>query len=451
MGLRTYNAKRNFSQTPEPKGKMLKAGGQRFVVQEHHASRLHFDFRLEMAGVLKSWSVPKGPSLDPKDKRLAVTTEDHPVDYLNFEGRIAKGNYGAGEVRVWDIGTYQVVDGRDPVKALNAGKLTFTLEGKKLRGEFTLIRLKQKDRDWLLIKGKDDFAKPGWKLELILKTKAKATSRTEDGRAPAREKTPDSTLKAGQLSGAIKLNVDDNIVALTNLDKVYWPDDNYTKGDLIRYYHDIAEYILPYLNDRPLILKRYPNGIARSSFHQHNVVKAPEYIRTVEVAVKEGHDVDYVVGGDLATLLYTTNLGAIEQHPWHSRTRNLDRPDWIIFDLDPGEEVTFGDVCKIALEVRTVLAKIELDSYAKTSGSRGIHIYVPIKPEYSYHQAFAFAERIALLTVKQAPQIATVERSLKQRRPRRDLCRLHAKCSRKIDRSALLRESASWCSSISTA
>ncbi len=232
------------------------------------------------------------------------------------------------------------------------------------------------------------------------------------------EMSPDIAFKSGPLSGGIKLNIKGDIVALTNLDKVYWPDDNYTKGDLIRYYYDIAEYILPYLNDRPLILKRYPNGIARGSFHQHNVVKAPQFIRTVEIAVKEGHDVDYLVGGDLATLLYTTNLGAIEQHPWHSRTRNLDRPDWIIFDLDPGKEVPFEDVCKIALEIRTVLANIELDSYAKTSGSRGIHIYVPIKPEYSYHEAFAFAEGIARLTVEQTPQIATVERSLKQRRPR---------------------------------
>jgi DNA ligase D-like protein (predicted polymerase)/DNA ligase D-like protein (predicted 3'-phosphoesterase) len=434
MGLETYHAKRNFAQTPEPKGRMHKEGQRRFVVQEHHASRLHFDFRLEMAGVLKSWSVPKGPSLDPIDKRLAVSTEDHPVDYLNFEGRIADGNYGAGEVRVWDIGDYEMVNDLDPVKAVEAGKITFILKGRKLRGEFSLIRLKQKDRDWLLIKGKDKFAKPGWKLKTILgtapKTARKTTDKTTDKTTPRTEPTSrisgDSekemsavrALNSNNLSGGMKLKVKGNTIQLTNLDKVYWPEDKYTKGDLIRYYYKISEYILPYLNDRPLILKRYPNGIARGSFHQHNANVAPDHIPTVEIAVKEGHDVNYIVGGHLLTLLYTTNLGAIEQHPWHSRTRNLDHPDWIVFDLDPGEATQYEDVCRIALSIRGILNNMGLDGYAKTSGSRGMHIYVPIKPEYDYPQIANLAAWIAQMTVQQAPKIATIERSLKNRNPR---------------------------------
>src|SRR5215212_10144109 len=165
MGLETYHQKRDFRRTPEPRGKVSKANRHRFVGQEHHASMLHFDFRLEMDGVLKSWSVRKGPSQDPADKRLAVMTEDHPVEYLKFEGHIPAGNYGAGEHMMWDTGKYELLGG-DPLAQLEAGRLKFRLDGKKLRGEFNLVRLGGRDNQWLLIKGKDEFAEPGWRLEL---------------------------------------------------------------------------------------------------------------------------------------------------------------------------------------------------------------------------------------------------------------------------------------------
>lgn len=168
MALEDYNHKRNFKETTEPNGK-VKASGEKlkFVIQRHAASRLHYDFRLEMDGVLKSWAIPKGPSLNPSDKRLAMMVEDHPYDYRTFEGSIPKGNYGAGEVEIWDEGTYEPIekvkgktDDLTMRAELHKQSLKFILHGKKLKGEFALVKIKnpKEDNAWLLIKHKDDFA-----------------------------------------------------------------------------------------------------------------------------------------------------------------------------------------------------------------------------------------------------------------------------------------------------
>jgi bifunctional non-homologous end joining protein LigD len=161
MSLNEYNSKRNFKKTPEPSGAMSDTPQQsnkgilRFVIQKHNASRLHYDFRLETRdGVLLSWAVPKGPSLDPRQKRLAVETEDHPVDYIDFEGVIPEGNYGAGTVIVWDIGIYTTE--RDIRQQFRDGKISFTLSGTKIKGSFALIRIRQRHKQWLLIKSGDD-------------------------------------------------------------------------------------------------------------------------------------------------------------------------------------------------------------------------------------------------------------------------------------------------------
>jgi bifunctional non-homologous end joining protein LigD len=158
---------RDFGQTPEPSGASSKKRVKKlvFVVQKHHASHLHYDFRLEMEGVLKSWAIPKGPSYDPSVRRLAMMTEDHPYDYKDFERVIPEGNYGAGNVIVWDNGTWEFLGpGEDPVKALKAGKLTFVMKGKKLIGEWALVRLNKPGRgnEWLLLKHRDEFAAPNF-------------------------------------------------------------------------------------------------------------------------------------------------------------------------------------------------------------------------------------------------------------------------------------------------
>lgn len=440
MGLELYHQKRDFARTPEPRGKVAKRNLHRFVVQEHHASMLHFDFRLEMGGVLKSWSIRKGPSLDPADKRLAVETEDHPVEYLKFEGHIPEGNYGAGEHMIWDAGTYEIVDGTDALKGLEDGKLKFRLRGKKIEGEFNLVKLGGRDKQWLLIKSRDEHATPGWKLRQLAggedeseadKTRSRKTlegkraAHKEVKKYSAKDDEKNSQVvplsrafKNANLSGDVKVKISRDIVSLTRLDKIYWPESGYTKGNLISYYNDVSEYILPYLKDRPLIMKRYPDGIAGKFFHQHDVDEAPDYVRTVELEVEEGHAVDYIVGDNLATLLYMANLGAIERHPWHSRVRNIDCPDWFVFDLDPGKGVEFTTICELALGVKDVLERLGLKGYAKTSGSRGIHVYVPIKPQYDYEQIAAFAERVATIVAREHAQIATVERALARRKPK---------------------------------
>ncbi|MBN9481911.1 MAG: 3'-phosphoesterase [Bacteroidetes bacterium 43-93] len=168
MSLSKYNQKRNFNDTPEPAGKSRKADSKLiFVVQRHHASHLHYDFRLELNGVLLSWAVPKGPSLNPADKRLAMMVEDHPIDYATFEGDIPEGNYGAGHVDVWDHGTYEPVNEQSEVitptefkSNLHKGSIKFRMKGKHLKGEFALVKLKRgkEDNSWLLIKHRDKYA-----------------------------------------------------------------------------------------------------------------------------------------------------------------------------------------------------------------------------------------------------------------------------------------------------
>lgn len=171
--LSTYKKKRDFKKTPEPSGKVKKTGSKKlsYLIQKHAASHLHYDFRLELDGVLKSWAVTKGPNLDPSVKRLAVEVEDHPLEYGKFEGTIPKGQYGGGTVMLWDTGWWEPLD--DAQKELKKGKLTFKLHGKRLQGEWALVRMRKSKDDkrtnWLLIKKEDEFARIGKGDELLIK------------------------------------------------------------------------------------------------------------------------------------------------------------------------------------------------------------------------------------------------------------------------------------------
>ena len=765
MALEKYREKRRFEKTPEPPGRVEpRRGDLRFVVQKHQASRLHYDFRLELDGVLKSWAVPKGPSLDPADKRLALMVEDHPLEYRTFEGIIPAGNYGAGTVMVWDEGTYEPADPGDAVATLRhgltKGHLRFTLHGKKLRGQFSLVKIKKDEGNaWLLFKHADAFAtqedvreldrsvvskrgleqiaaqangrgevwqsnraaaaprnrrarilhaptrpvkarlavsrgnapmphnvkpmlatmagepfdKEGWLFEikwdgyraiaeiehgrvrlysrnsLSFETKfppvvdelrrlghdavldgeivvfddegkpqfqlvqsyqktgkgalayvvfdllyldgqdlrrlplverkdrladlvkklssvhlsehIETTGRAffEAARARGLEgivaKNGKSPYQEGQRGphwlkikirrqqeaviggftrprgsrtafGALVLGIyegDDlvyvghtgsgfdqkGLIAMherlaplvqkacpfrekpktnapvqwvepryvcevafqewtedgsmrhpiylglredksprevrrelpqathaaptsratraakhpaaeakfTNLDKVYWPEDGFTKGDLIAYYKELAPVMVPHLKDRPLSMNRHPNGIHGPNFFQKNTSdqNLPPFIETTMVASDTHDTIQYLMVQNEATLLYVANLGCIEINPWNSRLPKLDYPDYLVIDLDP-QDVTFPQVVEAAQKVHKLLEKRCSESYCKTSGKRGLHIYVPLGARYDYDQTKQFAELIAHIVHKTLPRTTSVLRNPAQRR-----------------------------------
>jgi bifunctional non-homologous end joining protein LigD len=812
MALTLYKKKRSFKETPEPTGGKASSSELRFVIQKHDASHLHYDFRLEMDGVLKSWAIPKGPSTDPAVKRLAMMVEDHPYDYRNFEGIIPKGQYGGGTVIVWDEGTYEPLEEAEGKKAqektllkqLKSGSLKFRLHGEKLKGEFALVHTHGRgDNSWLLIKHRDEFAKTsditkkdksvisgktimqvektsdniygqtkkpgtvkkaatksiakkspakktvtvkktavkkkiellsgkkaafpkdlqpmlatlvdkpfddeGWQYEIkwdgyrtvaycnkgkielrsrnnksfnekfypiynalkaqslnavldgeiivsgesgishfgslqnwrseadgelkyyvfdilwlegrslmdlplterrdILRNllpqndtiylsenfvasgtefyataakmglegimakksdslytpglrsrewlKIKTNKRQEvviggftknddssklfsallvgvydgnklnymgkigtgfsdqlqkemmqqfkplvtkkvpfasepDINKPSRfqpnpphatatwlvptlvcevsftELTSDGIMrhpsfegmridksakqvimeKATPVKNAVKgksilhktkllktepkterktvLNPTDETQArkingheinFTNLSKVYWPKDKITKRDMLNYYYQAAPYMLPYMKDRPMSLNRHPNGINGESFYQKDVTgKVPDWIATFPYHTDEGGDRNFLVCKTEADILYMASLGCIEMNPWSSRIKKPDHPDWCIIDLDPSEKNKFEKVIEAANMTKQVLDSAGIDSYCKTSGSTGLHIYIPLGAKYTYEHSKEFARVIVTLVRNQLPSFTSIERVVKNRK-----------------------------------
>lgn len=629
MGLSKYKAKRDFESTPEPAGKKGKKGKLlSFVIQKHNATRLHYDFRLELEGVLKSWAIPKGPSMKVGDKRLAVMVEDHPFEYKDFYGEIPEGNYGAGIVDILDKGTYKPYKAppdADYEKILNQmlmkGDLKVVLDGKYIKGAFALVRLKNQDDDdqknWLMIKKKDSFElsefdisklKPviqsGLKKQKKAGTKSSSTSKslagsiekafeslkkpmryTEDiklkGDAdwlfennlsgnrvitkvlngecefsftnheltsrklsslkrelkkieedvifdgvivttdsgeqtpntaitlwvfdllylnghnlidlplknrkellnnllsnysfkylmnlPVRSgkaneilqeriendangiiaKDPDSNYEPGKSSNSwIKIAIENQALdkkkakknkgnqldqlnaqreqvlsfgskklKVTNLSKIYWPDEGITKGELVSYYQRISKYILPYLKNRPQSLNRFPNGIKGSSFYHKDmeVSQLPSWVKTVKMYSKSNEDeIDYLICNDAATLAYMSNLGCIEINPWHSVYSKPEYPDYMILDLDPGD-ISFKEVVNTALVIKELCDELKIDSYCKTSGASGLHIYIPTGAKYDYDQIKTFAEIMATISHNRIPEVTTIERVVSKR------------------------------------
>ncbi len=774
MALETYRKKRRFDSTNEPAGAdPNRAGAGRFVIQKHAARSLHYDLRLEIGGVLRSWAVPKGPSLDPAQKRLAVRTEDHPVEYLTFEKVIPEGNYGAGAMIIWDYGTFEVEGEQAAEEQLASGELKLVFYGWRVAGGFVLVKTKRKtgkQEEWLLIKHRDAavveghdatseadsavsgrsiedmlaavapgrpriaspallegasaaefpadaapmlanalenaFTDPDWLFELkwdgvrllahldggelrlitrngrnvashypeladlgrklrvrraILDGEAVALDdkgRADFGRLQRRmhverpsrallsgtpvhfyvfdllyadgydlrdvalverkrcleaillpgaeplrysshvvergeqlfdaakqhgaegvvAKRAQSSYAAGRsvdwvkikvvqetdvviggwterrgaeeglgalvaglfrgprlyfaggvgsgfdaeslaavgerLAGIevaqspfieppklkeqvhwtrpelvarvrysgwtadgalrhpvflglredidpsdctdpraieetapsvtrsraikdqtirtreelenelfagkrerVQVDIDGKPFRLTHLDKIYFPAPGYRKRDLLAYYYKVSDRILPFLEDRPLVLRRFPNGIEGESFYQKDIGDgAPEWIETVVIpSESRGRDTRYYVCGDLWTLLHLVNLGCIEQHPWPSRVDALERPDYVFFDLDPSEGYELETVVEVARTFLKILGEIGAKAYPKTSGSRGIHIWLPLERNYGYDQARELAHVVARIVHDRMRKQTTLERTVDKR------------------------------------
>ena len=221
------------------------------------------------------------------------------------------------------------------------------------------------------------------------------------------------TLKAPK--GDLILKVDREEVSLTSLERIYWPDEKITKFDLLCYYIHISPYLIPYLKDRPAILQRWPRGIAAPMFFQQDLESAPRFMKLIRLQNMQGRELDYAVFTTTASLLHLVNLGTIEQHPWHSTTKKLSKPDWIALDLDP-KQAPWANVLQTALVAKEVCDEIGLKAFPKTSGSSGIHIYLPLKPTNDYEGVAEFSKLLAGEVARRASSIATVERSIAKRK-----------------------------------
>ncbi|HAF15440.1 MAG TPA: DNA polymerase LigD [Blastocatellia bacterium] len=215
--------------------------------------------------------------------------------------------------------------------------------------------------------------------------------------------------------GNLTLAVDGEHVSLTNLERVYWPDEKITKFDLLRYYLHVSPHLMPFLKNRPAILQRWPRGVNAPMFFQQDLESAPAFVKTVRLTNQEGRDLNYAVYTNTASLLHFVNLGTIEQHPWHSTTAKLDQPDWVAIDLDP-KKAPWENVLQVALIGKEVCDEIGLTAFPKTSGSSGIHIYVPLKPVNKYERVAEFSRLLAGEIARRAPKIATVERTIAKRK-----------------------------------
>ncbi|SEG08915.1 bifunctional non-homologous end joining protein LigD [Saccharopolyspora kobensis] len=439
--LAKYREMRDFTRTAEPRGAEDSAGsGDRFVVQRHRARRRHYDLRLELDGVLVSWAVPKGPTLDPSVRRMAVHVEDHPLEYADFEGTIPAGEYGGGDVIVWDRGTWTPGED-DPLAAIEAGTLHFDLHGEKLVGRFVLVR--RGETQWLLLHKKDEHAEPGWDPEDHPRSVKSGRTNEEVAAAPEavwrsdlppdraeirlqRWEPPSEAEIAAldELGAKGRWRVDGRDLALTNLDKVLFPgldgEAPVTKRDLIRYHALIAPVMLPYLDGRPLNSHRFPDGVEKPGFwHKEVPGHAPDWLQRWRYPDADPDDTQwYLVPDSVAALAWLANYAALELHAWTSRAADVQHPTWALFDIDPGSRTTFEEVLVLARLHRTAMEHLGVVARPKVTGQRGIQIWVPVEPRYTYAETRAWVEQVSRAVGNAVPDLVSWAWTKAERRGR---------------------------------
>ncbi len=374
----------------------------RFVIQQHDATTLHYDLRLEVDGVLKSWAVPRGPSDDPGDKRLAVEVGDHELSYADFEG-VAGGGGGTGAVIIWDTGQYRNLDPeRSMAESIAAGHVKVWLDGERLRGGWTLQRTDGARRpQWLLIKRRDDppAGAPGHRRSRRRRAQGDQRS-VRSGRTLAEVAGPEhnNVIRVGRRA-----------VSVSHPEKALFADPEVTKLDLARYYETVAGTMLPHLRGRPLALQAFPDGIDAAGFFLKSVPRHfPDWITTAEVP-KRGGTLTQVLAGEPATLVYLAGQNVITPHIWLSRADEPLRPDRLILDFDPSPGARFADVRAAAREAGARLRDAGLATYAMLTGSRGVHVVCPLRRGPDFTAVHRFSRLVAEGMVADDPRHLTLE------------------------------------------
>lgn len=444
--LSSYQRKRDFTRTSEPAGAVdAEATGSarpRFVVQRHRASRLHYDLRLEIGRVLVSWAVPKGPTLDPGVRRAAFHVEDHPLEYFDFEGVIPAGEYGGGDVIVWDAGTWtpqKAGNPADPRRALADGELHLDMRGEKLRGRFVLVRTRTsasgKD-EWLLLHKDDEFAVDGWDAEdhprSVLTGRTNDEVKADPDRLWRSDESPDRASVALKPStvdtvppSALEMRRLDDLGAsgtwsvfgrdlrVTNLDKVLFPprggDAAVTKRDLLRYAAQIGPVLVPYLAGRAMNLHRYPNGAQSKGFWQKELPDhAPGWLpRWDNPRADAGESRTYLVVNEPAALVWAANFGALEWHAWTSKVDQPQHPTYALIDLDPGDNTSWEDLLTLARLHRAAFEHLDVVARPKVTGRRGIQIWVPISTGPDFDTTRTWVQRLSKTVAAIVPELVS--------------------------------------------